>query len=281
MKNRKAIYAIFTLVIASFLYLQNSSLETSQENDNLPTKNTPIDNDGVIDIPTTTDFNFLPTSTTNQIAKHTYYTLSYSEKHEQAEWVAYILKPSYLKKTYRKRPYFIYDKQVKTKSANYRNYKQSGYDRGHLCPAGDMRFSESAFNDTFFTSNISPQNHEFNAGIWNRLEQKTRYWAKKYGQLYVITGGVLEDNLKFIGQEKVSVPNLFYKIILDYSNTKKPKAIAFLMSGKKDSKEALYKYVVSIDDIEKRTGIDFFPELPNSIENSLESRSDYKGWSFR
>lgn len=274
MKNRKVLYAIFTLVIASFLYLQNDSSKTSNTNSTVPT-----DSDGVVDITVNKIFNFLPTSTTHQIIKHKYYTLSYNEKHEQAEWVAYALTPSHLKKANRKRPYFIYDKKVKTKSANYRNYKKSGYDRGHLVPAGDMCFSLDAFNDTFYTSNISPQNHDFNAGIWNILEQKTRYWTKKYGKLYVITGGILKDNLKTIGQEQVSVPNHFYKILLDYTEPE-IKAIAFLMPNR-DVNEALYKYVVSIDKIEQLTGIDFFPALPDSVENELESKNDYKAWSFR
>ncbi len=273
MKNKKSIYGILTLLIAAFIYYQNQNATINNE----VSEN---DTDGVEETQVLQDkFNYLPTSTTNQIVKHTYYTLSYSEKHEQAEWVAYALKPSYLKRIDRKRPYFIYDKKVKTKSANYKNYKKSGYDKGHLLPAGDMRFSLDAYNDTFYTSNISPQNHEFNAGIWNTLEQKTRYWTKKYGTLYVITGGVLKGNLKTIGQEKVSVPNQFYKILLDYTEPE-IKAIAFLMPHQNE-KKALYKYVVSIDEIEKLTGIDFFPNLPDNIENALESKSDYKGWSFR
>ncbi len=269
MKNRKILYVIFTLIIASYVYIQKDTT----------TNTTATDNDGVIDVIDKTDFNFLPSSTTSQIIKHQYYTLSYNEKHEQAEWVAYALTPAHLKRIDRKRPYFIYDKKVKTRSANYRNYKKSGYDKGHLVPAGDMRFSLKAYNDTFFTSNISPQNHDFNAGIWNTLEKKTRYWTKKYGKLYVITGGILTDGLPKIGQENVSVPKHFYKIVLDYTEPD-VKAIAFLMPNKEENK-ALYKYVVSIDKIEQLTGIDFFPALPDTIEKQLESKKDYKGWSFR
>ncbi len=223
-------------------------------------------------------FDFLPSSTTNQIIKHDYYTLSYSEKHEQAEWVAYELKKSYVRSSDFKRPYFIADSKVKTGSADWRNYKKSGYDKGHLCPAGDMKFAINAYNDTFFTSNISPQIHDFNGGIWNRLEQKTRYWATKYDGIYVITGGILNPSLQTIGKEKVSVPNYFYKILLDYSNGEY-KMIAFLVPSKKSDK-ALYNFVVSVDSLEKMTGIDFFPKLNDRIENSLEKNSDYKSWSF-
>lgn len=221
---------------------------------------------------------FLPTSTTGQIIHHEGYSLSYSEPHEQAEWVAYELKKSHLSNSNFKRPYFEIDKAVKTGAASWRNYKNSGYDRGHLCPAGDRNYSQEAHDETFLTSNISPQDHDFNSGIWNTLEQKTRYWASKYDGVFVVTGGVLGAGLKTIGEEKVAVPNAFYKIILD-NNNGKTKMVAFLIPHK-NSDVPLYKFVVSVDSIEKITGIDFFPELDDSIENDLESESDYKEWSF-
>lgn len=221
---------------------------------------------------------FLPTSTTNQIVEHKFYTLSYSEKYEQAEWVAYELKNSYVQSSDFKRPYFIKDPKVKTGSADWRNYKKSGYDKGHLCPAGDMAFDINAYNDTFFTSNISPQLHDFNGGVWNRLEQKVRYWATKYDGLYVITAGVLQPKLKTIGQEQVVVPNYFYKILLNQSN-RQYKMIAFLVPNAKSNKP-LYELVVSVDSIEEMTGIDFFPKLEDRIEERLEKNSDYKAWSF-
>lgn len=223
-------------------------------------------------------FDYLPTSTTNQIVKHDYFTLSYNEKYEQAEWVAYELKKSYVRSSNFDRPYFIEDPKVKTGSADWRNYKKSGYDKGHLCPAGDMEFAINAYNDTFFTSNISPQLHDFNGGVWNRLEQKVRYWATKYDGVYVITAGVLKPNLKTIGQEQVLVPNYFYKILLDNSNGQY-KMIAFLVPNAKSNKP-LYEFVVSVDRIEKMTGIDFFPKLDDKTENRLEKNSDYKAWSF-
>jgi len=221
---------------------------------------------------------FLPTSTTGQIVHHQGYSLSYSEPHEQAEWVAYELKKEHLSRTNFKRPYFEIDKQVKTGAASWRNYKKSGYDRGHLCPAGDRKYSKAAHDETFLTSNISPQRHDFNSGIWNRLEQKVRYWANKNDGVFVVSGGILKGNLKTIGSEKVAVPNQFYKIILD-NNAGKTKMLAFLMPHK-DSKKPLYSYVVTVDEIEALTGIDFFPELDDKTENSLEKSDSYKAWSF-
>ncbi|MBC5836862.1 DNA/RNA non-specific endonuclease [Flavobacterium muglaense] len=224
------------------------------------------------------DFDYLPSSTTGQIVKHSYYTLSYKEEAEQAEWLAYELKKEYVKNSDFKRPYFNVDPKVKTGSADWRNYKQSGYDKGHLCPAADMEFSKEAYTDTFFTSNISPQNHDFNGGIWNRLEQKVRYWASRYDGVYVVTGGVLNKTYKSIGTEKVVVPEYFYKIILDEYNGKY-KMIAFLIPNKK-SNEPLYTYVVSVDSLEQMTGVDFFPQLEDQLETTLEKQKDIKSWVF-
>ncbi len=219
---------------------------------------------------------FLPTSTTGQIVHHNGYSLSYSEPHEQAEWVAYELKKEHLSNSNHKRPYFEIDNAVKTGAAHWRNYKKSGYDRGHLCPAGDKRYSKEAHDETFLTSNISPQEHQFNSGIWNKLEQKVRYWARKYNGVFVVTGGILKGNMATIGEEHVAIPNQFYKVLID-NNTGKTKMIAFLLPHE-DANKPLYEFVVSVDQIEALTGIDFFSELDDNIENKLEASSSYKDW---
>ncbi|WP_333808899.1 DNA/RNA non-specific endonuclease [Flavobacterium sp.] len=222
------------------------------------------------------DFDFYPTSTTHDIYNRDTYSFSYSEEHEQSEWVAYYLDSDDITAANFDRPFFEQDPLVKTESADWRNYKKSGYDKGHLCPAGDRKRTLEDFVETFFTSNISPQQHDFNSGIWNRLEEKVRYWAVKHDGLYVVTGGVLSDNLKTIGKERVSVPNYFYKVLLSKDWNK---MIGFLVPHQ-DSNKPLYEFVVSVDEIEKLTGIDFYPNLPDKIETQLESKSDYKGWSF-
>ena len=230
------------------------------------------------ELKTSTNEYFLPTSTTGQVVHHEGYSLSYSEPHEQAEWVAYELKKSQLSNSDFKRPYFEMDKAVETGSAHWKNYKNSGYDRGHLCPAGDRNYNQFAHDETFLTSNISPQKHEFNSGIWNRLEQKVRYWAHKHDGVFVVTGGVLRGNMKTIGDEQVAVPNQFYKILLD-ANNGKVKAIAFLMPHQ-DSDKPLRDFVVTIDSIEKLTGIDFFLELEDTTENEIEGSKTYKYWGL-
>jgi endonuclease G len=222
------------------------------------------------------DFDYLPSSTSNDVYSNDAYSFSYKENFEQAEWVAYELNKRDLSRAVYKRPYFNQDKAVKTKSADWRNFKNSGYNKGHLCPAADRKSSYEMYELTFLTSNASPQLYDFNAGIWNRLEQKTRYWSERYDGIYVITGGVLENGLKTIGKEEVAVPNCFYKIILtkDRSNM-----IGFLIPHK-ESNKPLYNFIVPVNDIEKMTGIDFFKDLPDDVENRLEANNGYENWKF-
>ena len=219
-----------------------------------------------------------PSSSTGEIVHHSYYSLSYKEPFEQAEWVAYELKEEHLTYDDRKRPYFIEDPWVKSKSADWRNYKGSGYDRGHLCPAGDRRFSEMAYNETFYTSNISPQDREFNAGIWNRLEMKVRFWAKNYNHLYVITGGILEDGLEEIGQEDVDVPKYFYKVIAK-KRANEWDVLGFIIPNREQSRP-LQDFTVPIDQIEKRTGIDFFEKMDEKEQSEIEGEVHSQHWEF-
>ncbi|MDB2607027.1 DNA/RNA non-specific endonuclease, partial [Zobellia sp.] len=176
-------------------------------------------------------------------------------------------------------PYFIEDPKVRTKSADWRNYKGSGYDRGHLCPAGDRRFTKQAYDETFYTSNISPQDREFNAGIWNELEMQVRMWAKQYGEIFVVTAGVLERGLEEIGEEDVDVPRYYYKIVARGSGDNL-KILGFLMEGKQSSK-SLKQFSVSVDEIEKRTGIDFFQKLQKKQQEKLEGKVDTGSWKFK
>ncbi|MCW5518708.1 DNA/RNA non-specific endonuclease [Aureitalea sp. L0-47] len=269
--NRKYLYPFLLILVVALLFYAEKYVDKATEDYPKPTAS----NSEELEF----DDRFLPNSTTGKIIRHTYFSLSYSEKHEQAEWVAYELRDEQLVKTEFERPYFVQDRKIKSGSADWRNYKNSGYDRGHLCPAGDRRFDFEAYHETFLTSNISPQNHEFNAGIWNRLEQKVRYWAGRREALFVITGGVLENGLEAIGDEDVSVPKEFYKIIVD-RNGDELKAIAFLIPNEGTS-DSFYDYVVSIDEIERKTRIDFLRGLDDRIEDRLESRVDLKEWEQR
>ena len=224
---------------------------------------------------------FLPSSTTGQIVHHNYYSLSYNEKYEQAEWVSYVLTKESLKlENVKRRDRFDPDIKVKSRSAIYHDYTSSGYTRGHLAPAADMAFNEEAMKESFLMSNISPQKKEFNNGIWNELEQNTRNWAWDNGKVYIATGPVLNKKIrKFIGKNNVGVPLQFYKIILDAEGTER-KAIGFLLPNEL-SIEPLYNYVVTIDSIETLTGIDFFNDfLTFEEQTKLESTYDLNKWSL-
>lgn len=231
------------------------------------------------------DFDFKPISTTGVVVAHKGYTLSYAEEYEQPEWVAYEMNTRKLVRAAERSDKFMPDPNIPTGSAQLDDYRGSGYDRGHLVPAADMAYSEQTMAESFYLSNMTPQLHAFNGGIWRVLEEQVRDWTKKYKSLYVVAGPVLKPGLKRIGvssrsdknDKKVAVPEYNYKIIL--TNTDKPQAIAFLMPNKKGEKE-VYEYVVSIDELEKMTGIDFFPALPDSLEDRLEASSSIDGWMF-
>ena len=216
---------------------------------------------------------------TNEIEKvisHVGYSLVYSEQHEQAKWVAYELTKSETNKLFERTNKFIQDPLVKSQTANNDDYSGSGYDRGHLAPASDMGWSQTAMKESFYYSNISPQLAGFNRGIWKRLEELMRSWAKEYGSIYIITGPILEDNLKRIGFNGVSVPKYYYKVILAGD---KSKGIGFIMEGQ-PSKSNLSSFAVTIDKVEDISKIDFFPNLNDEIEEKIESEICLNCWSW-
>ena len=219
----------------------------------------------------------LPTSTTGQIVKHTYYTLSYSEKDEQPEWVYYELTSDLIRGKQSRTDDYREDFMISTISAQLEDYRGSGYDRGHLCPAGDMKLNRTSMSESFYLSNMSPQEKYFNAGIWNTLEDQVRKWALTTGRIYVVTAGVLTSNRGKIGSDGVSIPKYFYKVIYDPRG--QGKMIAFLLPNEK-SEKPLQNYVVTVDSLESLTGIDFFPAMLDSIENQLERSKDVSSWSF-
>lgn len=213
-----------------------------------------------------------------QIVRKTYYTLSYNEKHEQANWVYYELNPSFINGKAKRQNKFRPDMAVLTSSASLEDYKASGYDRGHLCPAAAMKLNSKAMSETFFMSNMSPQVSAFNRGIWKDLETQVRTWVLKEKHLYVVTGPVFKDNKGKIGENSVTVPGYYYKVV--YDDTDEKKMIALLLPNA-DSNALLSSFVVSVDSIEKLTGIDFFPGLDDEIENSLEASSSANLWIWK
>ncbi len=211
-----------------------------------------------------------------EIIKHSYYTLSYSEQNKQAFWVYYLLTKNIVSGHAKRTNVFKPDPNVKTGSAQLIDYKGSGYDRGHLCPAGSMDINEIAMKESFFLSNMSPQTPSFNRGIWKKLEDRVRQWAVQYDSVFVVSGPIFKENIGHIGPDKVTIPGYFYKVIY-CSHTQQ--MIAFVMPNKKLS-DPISSYVKTVDEVEQLTGIDFFYEMRDSLEDKLEAHSDTSKWSI-
>lgn len=204
------------------------------------------------------------------------YSICYREDYEQSEWVAYKLTEADLVKAAKRQDNFHVDPNITTGSATLEDYRGSGYDRGHLAPAADMVRSEQIMSDSFYMSNMSPQNPQLNRGMWAKAEAEVRNWAKDYGIVFVVTGPILEkqpEEYLSIGINKVSVPEFYYKIMLSpVSLDKEPvdwEIFACIIPNQKN--EGSFKdFCVTVDEIEERTGIDFFPMLDDETEERIE-----------
>jgi endonuclease G len=217
--------------------------------------------------------NLLPRGTDTIVVSHTFYSLSFVPTHKQAEWVAYCLTDSMIVGDAERGTAFRFDPMVPGGSARAADYRNSGYDKGHLCPAADMKWNSKAMEETFFMSNVSPQLPGFNRGIWKELEERVRVWVHQLKTIFVVSGPVLQDSLPTIGaRNDVSIPSAFYKII--YYSTDSTKTMAAFLLPHAASTEPLSSYIVTVDSVERRTGIDFFFALDNDEEEYLESRID-------
>lgn len=206
------------------------------------------------------------------------FELSFNRHHKQADWVFYSLGPDQLVDCEARPGHFRADPELPDDvSPTLADYRGSGYDRGHLSPAGDNKWSYEAISDSFLLSNVSPQPAGFNRGIWENLESLVRAWAEESGGLWVTTGPVLDDGLDTIGDSEISVPREFYKVLL----TKKARhrsAIAFRLPV--DAEGDLADYAVSVRSVEEATGLDFLKGLDGREERELETGLDLSGWDF-
>ena len=218
----------------------------------------------------------LPIGVNKLIIEHQYYSLSYRSQYKQAEWVAYQISDSTAFGNQTRSNNFKEDSETKDGSLKP-YYSKSGYDRGHLCPAGSMAFTSVAMSESFFMSNMSPQVPGFNRGIWKKLESQVRTWGYENKHVYVVTGPLLSQFIDTIGI--IPVPKYYYKVILDYHEPEL-KAIGFILENKSSSRP-LTQFAVSVDSVETLTGINFFSALPDSIENSLEQSYQASLWSWK
>lgn len=211
------------------------------------------------------------------VYEYTGFTVKYNEDLKIADWVAYELTEEEVNATEATRTNRFYpDYTIPERTAEDSDYKHSGYDRGHLAPAADMRFSKQAMEDCFCLTNIAPQAPQFNRGIWARLEQAVRKWAERDDALLVVTGPLFtSEEFPRIGKNGVAVPDAFFKVILDNTPPEK-KGVAFVIPNKK-SDLPFYAYALTIDELEKTSGLDFFPWISEE-ESFLESEMDLSLW---
>lgn len=204
------------------------------------------------------------------------YTVSYNPEAKIPVWVKYELERSEVDGPYtRKGLNFRRDKTVDLPQASDDDYRNSGWSRGHMAPAGDFKWSEDAMGDTFYFTNCCPQNQSLNAGQWSTLEDKVRSWAKKYGKVVVYTGPIVGSNeYGTIGENQVVVPDAFFKAVLSGNQS-----IAFVMFNCAKN-ENMQKCSMSVDQLELLTGLDFFPELDDRVEEQIESTYSLKYWNL-
>lgn len=213
-----------------------------------------------------------------EIIQHENYTLAYVEAYELALWVAYELTPEEIKGNAEYKEKFTEDPLVSTKSASMKDYKDAGYVLGQLAPVEDMLFSENAAAETFFLSNVVPMKPAFHKYTWKQIATMVRAWTNDAGSsFYVVAGPVLTDSpFPTFGPNMVSVPLRFYKVVLDIKNER---GMGFVLKNSISS-GSMKPYAMSIDKIEEITGIDFFPNLDDELENKIESSYDASKWDF-
>ena len=228
----------------------------------------------------------------NEIIHHSALTLSYNEEHEQANWAAHIISPDITGSGFTRTNDFRIDPKIKNGSSVEQDYFLKylqedstykydgfGYDRGHLAPSADFRWSLKAMSESYYYSNMSPQLPEFNREIWAKLESMIReYVQEKKERVFVVTGPIISNKPKKLERSinNLSIPEAFFKVVIDIEGDTAA-GIGFIIPHE-ECEYPVMSYAVSIDEVEKKTGIDFFSSLPDSLENILESDSNYKYW---
>ena len=281
--SKGVVYLIILIAIACFLYepiakalhLNQSvfiteSVEKGAANQS-PAENVAIGNDILLPAPLK--------NVPEQILHRKGYVVSYNKDLKIPNWVAWELTPDKLVERESRTDKFLPDPDLPEDEAVTTNdYKGAGLDRGHMCPAGDNRWHWKAMQESFYMTNICPQDHNLNRGDWKELEEACRKWAQREGKIYIVCGPILyKQKHRTIGkQHRVVVPEAFFKVVL-CTDSKPAKAIGFIYKNASGN-HPLDSYVNSVDEVERITGIDFFPALPDDIEKKVESKYNLQLW---
>lgn len=231
-------------------------------------------------IPPKAEIPVLRSGADERIVEHEGYALSFNPVYKIANWVAYELTVHEVQSQKSNRfDKFLLDPALPDLTARNEDYTRSGYDRGHLAPAADMKWSAKAMRESFYLSNIVPQKPKLNRGIWKELEEQVRAWAVTDSALLIVAGPVIRPQLKRLGKSRVAIPDTLYKVIVSPYG-KDPKGIAFLFANRDYGRTSLASLAVPIDRVETLTGIDFFPGLPDELERRVEESVHLEKWNF-
>jgi endonuclease G len=281
-KNSKSLKTNIILILLGliiFICLPKGQEETATQNNSTVPDGFPIENVEIrienVEIPARLE------DRKEQIIVHTGHTVSYNSDRKIPNWVAYELtKEEAAGKLPRSNSFTPDPNILKEESAIDDDYKNSGWDRGHLAPAADMKWDRSAMKASFYFSNICPQNRNLNAGDWKDLEEQTRSLAMQKGKIYVVCGPIVSKKPGTIGQNSVVIPDAFFKVLLQ-NDEEEWAAIAFMFPNESGKSQPISTYAMSVEEIEAITGIDFFHQLPDSIEERIENRVDFMKWNIK
>lgn len=208
------------------------------------------------------------------VIEHMGYTVSYNEEYRIPNWVAYELQDSELYGDLDRAEKFSPDPDFKGRQAYDSDYSGSGWDRGHMAPAGDMKWSSQAMAESFYLTNVCPQNHNLNAGVWNDLEKQVRREAKYYGKVWVVSGPIVGSNrYGTIGKNKVMVPDSFFKALLAVNREGKYVSAGFIFPNEAGD-NGMASYAMTVNELEKEIGMDLFYNLDQDIQEKVEDRID-------
>ena len=267
--KKKLAYLLFSVLVLAAIYLIQDLLPSVKGNA-LVSDPAP---DGLMELPYTSDDDIILT--------HKGFVVSYNAEARIPEWVAYELTAEETRgEATRDESVFQMDPSYRRTQAMREDYYDSGWTRGHMACAGDFHWDEEALDETFFLTNICPQNEELNKGDWNYLEKQVRYWARDYGRVWVVTGPIIgSGKYGTIGERDVVVPDSFFKAVLTQKNGKY-RSIAFVMDND-DKRYWLNECAITVNGLEAMTGQDFFPMLPDDVEEQVESQLKFSDWGIK
>lgn len=229
-----------------------------------------FDQDGLYNV-------ILPVGTPEQLKKYEGFKVSFNKDNKTPNYVAWQLLDRETKGEAGRSDKFWQDPEIEGCPDEFA-YRRSGYDRGHLCPSADQKWSPEAMHDCFVMANICPQAPELNQRAWQTLETKERQWAKRDGAIWIVAGPIYNDSdNKTIGNFNVRVPGAFFKAFLAL-DVEHPRAIAFIYPNAA-APGNMQDYAMSVDQLEEITGYDFFSSLPDDLEESIEAKYSFTEWN--